>query len=155
MHFLNVENDFKKYLDRSDVKEKFEEKRVSSRAAKVGFYLKDKCPHNEITSMILSLHRNQNWKEIIDYRNIWVHKQPPIVKGSGIQRKRQSNDKRKIKLMNNQYDHTIEELVAKERSVVTKLNEVLERILQVVIQKREALGETLDTDNRKVTFQFF
>jgi hypothetical protein len=39
---------------------------------------------------INQLYESNEWKQTIDYRNEWVHQQPPLIKGLGISFRRKS-----------------------------------------------------------------
>jgi ribosomal protein S13 len=59
-------------------------KNISSKQAIVGSYLIDNEPDHEITKAIRKLKESEDWGKTRDYRDNWVHGQPPIVKGMGI-----------------------------------------------------------------------
>ncbi len=44
--------------------------------------------HHPITAAITKLANSKEWRATIEYRNRWVHEQPPTVKGLGIVYKR-------------------------------------------------------------------
>lgn len=67
--------------DLSGVKKK--ENRIS-RQVIVGTYLREKHPGHPITQIAMKLKDAKEWKDALDYRNTWVHDQPPRVKGLGI-----------------------------------------------------------------------
>ena len=88
--FGDAESDFKLYLADPNIQKLMETLKISSSAAKVGLYMKEKHPKDEITSLVLALNDDQAWKKIMSYRNTWTHRQPPLVEGLGIQYKRES-----------------------------------------------------------------
>lgn len=63
---------------------------VSSEQAIVGKYLAKHYPIHEITKAALSLRDSQDWKKTRDYRDDWVHRKPPIMKGLGIEYERRN-----------------------------------------------------------------
>jgi len=59
-------------------------KRGFSKLDIVRGYLHKEMPSHAISIAIEGLLFDENWKKIIEYRNTWVHKQPPLIKGLGI-----------------------------------------------------------------------
>lgn len=63
-------------------------KRCRSLNSVVGHYLIAERPDEPITKAVHHLVRDSNWAKTIDYRDTWVHRQPPIVAGLGMAWKR-------------------------------------------------------------------
>lgn len=61
----------------------YEEKRVSKQAIAGNFLAKEK-PHHPITKSVLRLRDSSEWQKTRRYRDVWVHEQPPTIKGAGI-----------------------------------------------------------------------
>jgi hypothetical protein len=61
----------------------YKKKRVS-RQAIVGNYLRKEKPAHAVTIAVLSLADSNQWRDTIQYRDEWVHSQPPLIKGLGI-----------------------------------------------------------------------
>lgn len=61
----------------------FKEKR-SSLQATVGRYLASKQPGHPLTVAVSRLSSSDDWMAMRDYRDKWVHEQPPHIKGTGI-----------------------------------------------------------------------
>jgi hypothetical protein len=61
-----------------------EQERYTGLTQQVGVYLQSKLPDNPITLMVNEL-RTSEWDSARSYRNTWVHEQPPLCKGLGIQ----------------------------------------------------------------------
>lgn len=57
-------------------------------AGKLANLLKQKFPTDIITIKLNNLGKNKDWQTIIKYRNDWVHNQPPLIDGLGLQYKR-------------------------------------------------------------------
>lgn len=74
-------------LDRADLKP-YAKKRDSLHSV-VGHYLMAERLDEPITKTIHHLVQDSNWIKTINYRNIWVHEQPPIIAGLGIVWKRE------------------------------------------------------------------
>ena len=51
----------------------------------IGNYLGTKLPEHEITKAVVRLKSTPEWKWIRDYRDEWVHEQPPLMAGLGRQ----------------------------------------------------------------------
>ncbi len=75
-------------ITNTDLKE-FKEKR-SNHAIVVGKYLSAKLPDNPITSRLSKMKENSYWSKAIEYRDKWIHNQPPLLEGSGIVFKRKT-----------------------------------------------------------------
>jgi hypothetical protein len=74
INFLNISKaDFKPYKDK-----------YTSMQTAVGNYMKKERPADPITSSIDRLLAEPRWYKTIEYRNTWVHKQPPLMEGLGI-----------------------------------------------------------------------
>jgi len=65
-------------------------KRRSSQQSIVGHFLVQERPNHPITQAALELHESSAWQDTMKYRNNWVHKQPPTVKGLGTVYRRRS-----------------------------------------------------------------
>jgi len=61
-----------------------------SRQRKVAQYLEAQMPGDPMTTAVESLGASPDWKKSRDLRDRWVHEQPPIIAGSGIQWRRRS-----------------------------------------------------------------
>jgi hypothetical protein len=62
--------------------ESYRGKKVSQQAA-VAKFLSDERLDHPLTAAVQKLN-SKEWRKTIDYRNKWVHDQPPLVKGQGI-----------------------------------------------------------------------
>jgi len=60
------------------------EQKNASRAHVVGKYMIAEMPTHDITSIIQQLLDEKNWGKAMNYRNFWVHDQPPLIEGVGI-----------------------------------------------------------------------
>ncbi len=74
-------------MDRRDLTNS-KTKKKESKASKLGAYLLRKKPKERITKLLQKLINNGDWKKAMDYRNTWVHAQPPTIEGTGIVYKR-------------------------------------------------------------------
>lgn len=63
-------------------------RKLSSVSSTVGRYLLRQRPKHPVTVSISKLVNNASWKQTITYRDRWVHNQPPLVSGFGIQWRR-------------------------------------------------------------------
>jgi hypothetical protein len=62
--------------------EKYRNNRVSQQSI-LGHYLANEEADNPITKAVLELAGSKEWRKTMDYRNNWVHEQPPTVSGLG------------------------------------------------------------------------
>jgi hypothetical protein len=67
-----------------------------SRQAKVAEYLRTEKPGDPITAAVQSLGTSPDWVRSRELRDRWVHEQPPIVTGLGIQYRRRQQWIRRI-----------------------------------------------------------
>ena len=63
-------------------------KNRTSQQSIVGHYLAKELPKNPVTHAIINLAKSEKWTKTIEYRNDWVHDQPPSIKGLGVVYKR-------------------------------------------------------------------
>lgn len=77
-------------IDENEIIEEKKKDRFLSRQSVLGNYLKKKLKGHEITPVVKNLGENTNWIKTMDYRNKWVHEQPPTVDGLGIVYKRKN-----------------------------------------------------------------
>jgi hypothetical protein len=63
-------------------------KSAVSRQRKVAQYLATRMPGDPITVVVQSLGTSPDWKKSRKLRDRWVHEQPPIIGGFGIQYRR-------------------------------------------------------------------
>lgn len=67
-----------------------------SRQAKVAQYLRTEKPGDPITAAVQSLGTSPDWMKSRELRDRWVHEQPPIIAGLGIQYRRRQQWIRRI-----------------------------------------------------------
>ncbi|RLC69640.1 MAG: hypothetical protein DRI81_20190 [Chloroflexi bacterium] len=60
-------------------------KKYTSLQTVIGNYLGTELPEHEITKVVERLKSTPEWKWIRDYRDEWVHEQPPLMAGFGKQ----------------------------------------------------------------------
>jgi hypothetical protein len=58
--------------------------KYTSQQAAVGNYMLKQNPGHGISSALKKLLAEKRWYKTIEYRNIWVHEQPPLIEGQGI-----------------------------------------------------------------------
>jgi hypothetical protein len=59
-------------------------KRTNHRLVAMSDYLDKEKPNTKITESIKDLIASTDWNAAVDYRNKWVHNQPPLISGVGI-----------------------------------------------------------------------
>lgn len=64
--------------------------RTNHRLVAIADYLKIQRPNIKITKLIQDLIASKEWNATIDYRNKWVHNQPPLISGVGISYERRN-----------------------------------------------------------------
>ncbi len=55
-----------------------------SQASVLGHFLRQEVPNHPIAKAIYELASSDEWKKVMDYRNRWVHEQPPSIDGLGV-----------------------------------------------------------------------
>ncbi|HEU5101504.1 MAG TPA: hypothetical protein VFU22_20920 [Roseiflexaceae bacterium] len=124
--------------------------RVTSNAAKVGMFLRQHFADHDITNIIFTLHRTPEWDQALEYRNKWVHEQPPLVDGLGIQLNRLSRiseDGTSISFGGGAPpEYTIDQLLEIMHQATIAFAACFSQLLDIVIQRREALGERFEFD---------
>ncbi|MCB0197066.1 MAG: hypothetical protein KDJ65_34275 [Anaerolineae bacterium] len=155
--FLGIESVIIDYLERPEVKQELSDKKISSNAGKVGLFMRDEYPGDEITQVILELHRNEHWRKSLKYRNIWVHEKPPIIEGLGIQYNRQSRVNGNLITFGGGSDpeYAIDELLESVLQASYATANSLSRLTDILIEKRQDLGEIFDFDNGRVSTEIF
>ncbi|MFH2056686.1 MAG: hypothetical protein ABIJ61_12055 [bacterium] len=125
-------------IDKSILKRR-EEK---SLASQVGAYLKSQKPNHDITKIADSLMKNGDFRNAIEYRGKWVHKQPPVIADSGLAWKRKNRwkelpDGRSQMSLDerDEPDYTIDQLLEMLRSAAASLNSALALLAQAFTQE--------------------
>ena len=158
LHFLGAKQDYEAYLRDPVVEKKLRRKSILSKASKVGNYLEDRHPSDEITRIVRALRTDQEWDEAMRYRNTWVHEQPPLLEELGIQYARESRVQeveggRRIYFGQGSLpQYSVNELLNVMHSATDAFAEALSSLLGVVIRKREELGEAFDFEGRTISF---
>ena len=159
--FLDAENDFKSYLNDPNTQNLMETLKISSSAAKVGLYMKERHPNHQMTALILALNDDQAWKKIMRYRNTWTHSQPPIVDGLGIQYKRES---RVIETEEGSFvpfgggsqpEYSIDDLLESVLLAFKAFETLLLGLSEIVLTYRQVNGEEFDFDTGNISFSLF
>jgi len=71
-------------LSKNDFAKRGTRKRINHRLVAVADYLEREMPNTKITKSMQDLIASKEWNATIDYRNQWVHNQPPLINGVGI-----------------------------------------------------------------------
>lgn len=142
--FLECENDFINFA------QGMRNTKVTSNAAKVGMFMSKRFAGHDITNIILTLHQTPQWDQALEYRNRWVHEQPPLVDGLGIQFNRVSRispDGTSISFGGGALpEYTVDQLLEIMHQATIAVASCFSRLLDIVIQRREALGEHFEFD---------
>jgi len=76
-------------LDLSDVQlAPYRKNNRVSQQAILAEYLKNECAGQNLTDQLTAFGSSADWRFTMNYRNRWVHEQPPTVAGMGIQYRR-------------------------------------------------------------------
>ena len=112
----------------------YQENRISKQNV-VGNYLKKKKPGDPVTVAVKALVQCGEWRLAQDYRNRWVHDQPPTVKGLGLtyHRKSQWQSQGNGFVLNRDGDepeYKTEDLIKNMDSALRKFHETLDACFQ-------------------------
>ena len=87
----------------------------------------------------------------MNYRNTWVHDKPPIVKGLGMQYNRKSRvtrlDDGTSRIVfggGSPHLYMINDLIMIVRMATQALANMMDRLMHILIKRREDIGETFD-----------
>lgn len=69
-------------IDRSSLLKR--RRRQDSMQAMVGSYLASEMARHPLSRLVGELSRSASWRRTVDYRNLWVHEQAPLVGGMGL-----------------------------------------------------------------------
>lgn len=121
-------------------------KRGSSKFDIVSKYLYKEMPSHAMTVAIRELLSNGDWEKVIDYRNTWVHQQPPLIAGLGIVYKRKSrwtnsNNSHKLGLGGgDKPDITVDELLEGVSSATHSLVNLLAELTNLLYARLNESG---------------
>ena len=115
----------------------------------VGDFLSNQEKAYPFTEAVTSLADLKEWEKTVDYRNLWVHRQPPTVAGMGIVYKR---GKRWKPLPNGRYtlgigggdkpEYSVEDLVGFIKPAMFKFTDTLTSVVEFYIQTWNDLAST-------------
>ena len=139
-------------LYRMGRKEKYKREGINPRKITrleiVGDFLSAQKPVYPFTEAITSLTDLKEWKTTVDYRNRWVHEQPPTVAGMGIVYKR---GKRWKPLPNERYtlsigggdkpEYSVEDLVGFVQPAMFKFTYTLNSVIKFYIELLKDAGK--------------
>ncbi|MBA3053184.1 MAG: hypothetical protein FP827_08915 [Candidatus Omnitrophica bacterium] len=130
-------------------------KKTTSQQSTVGhFLLKEKATHT-ITKAISTLVNSTEWSKTIEYRNDWVHDQPPLIKELGIVYKRKnrwekSKTGKSMVLFGGSGDkpeYSVDDLINFIKPAMFQFSEVLDSVIEFYIKLLEPHGIRFESDN--------
>lgn len=138
----------------------FRKKNRISDSVTVGKYMVEKYPDHRITHSINQLMINNDWVGTLQYRNDWVHKQPPPIKDTGIVYERKSRWTKE----GNTYivgfgggdppKHSVDSLSQMILSGAHSFINLLAELSELLIVEIEKLGIEIDFKNQNVKSPF-
>jgi hypothetical protein len=128
-----------------------------SKASKVGDYLLRQYTNHDVTKRILQLHQNSDWKRIINYRNEWVHEQPPIFKGEGIRYNRNERWQKGILIekCGDEALYDLDEMLEYGLNALRAFFNVLHYFSEILFRDIENLGISIDFSKRSLSLNPF
>ncbi len=131
--------------------------KITSQQSIVGhFLLKEKAAHI-VTKAISILANSIEWSKTIEYRNEWVHEQPPMVRDLGIVYKRKnrwekSESGKNILFFGGSGDeakYSVDDLINFIKPAAVQFSEVLDSVIEFYIKLLEPHGIRFESDNKK------
>jgi hypothetical protein len=141
-------------------KEKQEQKPIS-RAATVGLLLKNECPKHPLTQAALGLHNQSEWAKTIEYRNKWVHEQPPLVEGVGSSflaksAWKEEGESRSLTIgVSDEPQDTVEDLFGFIQPALKFFVETLEAVVSYYLNLLKKQGINVDIEKGMVNISFY
>ena len=138
--------------------EKYRECRTSQQSIVGNFLVKEK-PHHPVTAAVRSLAESQDWKDAMNYRNNWVHEQPPTVQGLGItyrrtRRWRPTDEGYQLGIGGgDEPEYSIDDLLRFIRPVLFRFAETMTTVVQFYVGLLKKHGITITTEGRKSSLQ--
>ncbi|TES88129.1 MAG: hypothetical protein E3J94_08560 [Desulfobacteraceae bacterium] len=136
IHFLDIPADNIRPYKKSN----------ASISSAVGKYLNATSDNQDISQHINSLLNEGSWQKTIDYRNHWVHEQPPLMEGQGIVYERKSRLKKTEKgysvgiTLGDKPKYTIDSLLSMVTSATNDFVRLLENLAPVWFNHIDSLG---------------
>jgi hypothetical protein len=134
--------------------EPYKQTRVSQQSAVGHFLLKERTGH-PITTAIASLVNSRAWCTTIEYRNKWVHEQPPTIEGLGIvykreKRWRKSSTGKSIMLGlggGDEPKYSVNDLIAFVQPATFQFSDVLTSVIEFYVGLLESHGIRFNKDS--------
>jgi hypothetical protein len=111
-----------------------------SQQSTVGKFLQAEMPTHQITKAISVLIASKEWLPTIHYRDIWVHKKPPIIEGTGISYERRNRLKVSEKSVwvtfggGDTPEYTVDQLIGLVRPAAIHLTEAVTTVVEYYIR---------------------
>jgi len=129
-------------------------KRFTSRQARIGAYLAVERPSDPTTTALTALQQADGWQRTRNYRDFWVHEQPPRVEGLGISMRRGTRWTRTESGWamglgsGDAPDLTVDELLLFVRDGLLAFSRAFAAVLDQYIQRLASHGVTVTTQDR-------
>lgn len=134
----------------------------SSRAIQIGKSLMRDDPQGQLAKAVSPFSDNDYWKFTTYYRNQWVHEQPPLITGLGIQIRRDEASPPKDNPTNSMYfgggsqpQYSISELFEKNLGALLLTKTLIDTITELIIAERESLGTKFDFESGSTVITLF
>lgn len=139
------------------VKGKQGKERISQQSV-VGNYLRRQKVSHPITKAVTKLADSEDWQKTVDYRNRWVHEQPPTVKGLGPVYKRRirwepspTGKGRKLRGGGDKPEYSIDELLGFIQRAMFQFTDTLTSVFKFYIDLLRSRGLSLTFDKTSST----
>jgi hypothetical protein len=119
-----------------------------SQQSAVGKFLKSEMPGHPITTAISVLIDSKEWLPTIKYRDVWVHRKPPIIAGMGISYERRN----RLKVSNTGVwvsfgggdapEYTVDQLIALVRPAAIEFTKAVTVVVEYYIRLLQREGKT-------------
>lgn len=138
---------------------KYKKKNISVQSAVGKYLIKEKIGH-PITIAVQKLVKSKDWLNTMDYRNKWVHEQPPTIEGLGLIYKRYDRWQETIGGNylgiggSDEAEFTIEEIMKYVKGAMFDFVEVVNEVVNFYITLLEKVGITVNEDNPGLQIKF-
>lgn len=143
-------------ISKKDLAKRGKRKRMNHRLVAVADYLQTELSDTKISKSMQDLIASKEWNATIDYRNKWVHNQPPLIEGVGIVYERRnrwivSDDAIAVTFGGGDKPHqSIEELLGSVQRSTLLFSEVAREVVSLYVELLSGYGVQVTEENMSV-----
>ena len=132
------------------------QKRINLKLARVAQHLWAERPDDEISKSLQRLITSKDWNATLEYRNKWVHNQPPLISGVGIVYERRnrwivSDDAIAVTFGGgDKPHHSVEELLGSVQRSTLLFSKVVREVVSLYVELLSRYGIQVTEENMSV-----